>query len=102
MDSGGSSSSSSQSTAANETNVTTTSNVQVQNILDAAPLVGPIQNLTDALTGVTTQKAKASEDLSATVQAVADKATVAMDKAGKDNLIIAAMALAVAYYGGRR
>ncbi|ARJ65494.1 hypothetical protein WV31_07425 [Magnetospirillum sp. ME-1] len=98
---GGGSSSSSTSNATNSTNVDVTSNVQVQNILDTAPLVGPIQNLTDAISGVTTERAKTTQELSATVKEVADKAVAAMDKSSRDSLIIAALALGAAYYGSK-
>lgn len=97
---GGGSSSSSVSQAENKTNVEVTTNLQ--NIIDTAPIVEPLQNLTDAISGVATERAKATQELSATVKDIADKAVAAVDKSSRDSLIIAALALGAAYYGSKR
>lgn len=98
---GGGSSSSSTSQAENKTNVEVTTNTTLQNIIDTAPIVGPLQNLTDAISGVSTERAKATQELSSTVKDIADKAVAAMDKSSRDSLIIAALALGAAYYGSK-
>ena len=121
---GGGSSSSSTSTSTNQTSVDVTSQVQVVNQVDVSPLVPAVQRVTDALTGISAnetartqatvgaitsvmadqsaaQKAVAGQ-IGDTVSTVADKITAAMDKAGKDNLILGCLTLAAVYFGGRK
>lgn len=98
---GGGGGSSSSSTADNKTNVEVTTNTTLNNVIDTTPIVEPLQRLTDALSGIQTERAKATAELSTTVKDVADKAAAAMEKAGKNDLLIAALALGAAYYGAK-